>query len=75
MMALAQDHLDRKMHSIIKGVRDMFGFNSTIKVACVICKRTFPVNEGMVDPKDTGLQPCWCPFCKRGSDVKVISVR
>jgi hypothetical protein len=52
----------------------MFGFNSTIKVACVICKRTFPVNEGMVDPKDTGLQPCWCPFCKRGTDVKVISV-
>jgi len=48
MMALAQDHLDRKMHSIIKGVEN---------------------------PKDTGLQPCWCPFCKRGTDVKVISVR
>ncbi len=52
----------------------MFGFDKTIKVACIICKRTFPVNEGMVDPDKKGLQHCWCPFCKRGTDVKVISV-
>lgn len=53
----------------------MFGFDKTIIVACIICKRTFPVNDGMVNPEKKGLQHCWCPFCKRGTDVKVISVR
>ncbi len=52
----------------------MFGFDKTIKVACMICHNTFPVNEGMVDPGDRGWQHCWCPYCNRVSDVKVISV-
>ena len=51
----------------------MFGYEMTIKVAWMPCHNTFPVNEGMVDPEDTGWQPCWCPYCNRGTDVKVIS--
>ena len=53
----------------------MFGFNSIIKVVCMRCHNTFPVNEGMVNPNIKGWQHCWCPFCKRGADVKVISVK
>lgn len=52
----------------------MLEFNQMIRVTCIMCKKTFPVNEGMVDPKEKGLQICWCPFCKRGTEVKVISV-
>ena len=52
----------------------MFGYDQIIRVACMICGNTFPVNEGMVDPSDSGWQHCWCPFCNRGTDVKVISV-
>ena len=52
----------------------MFGYDQVIRVACMICGNTFPVNEGMVDPSDSGWQHCWCPFCNRGTDVKVISV-
>lgn len=33
----------------------MFGFNSTIRVVCMICRNTFLVNEGMFNPNDNGL--------------------
>lgn len=52
----------------------MSGFNQMIRVTCIMCKKTFPVNEGMVDPEEKGLQICWCPFCKGVTEVKVISV-
>ena len=52
----------------------MFGYDQVIRVAYMICGNTFPVNEGMVDPSDSGWQHCWCPFCNRGTNVKVISV-
>ena len=32
--------------------KGIFGFDKTIKVACMICHNTFPVNEGMVDPEN-----------------------
>ena len=56
-----------------EGMR-MLGFNQMIRVTCIMCKKTFPVNEGMVNPEEKGLQLCVCPFCKGVTEVKVISV-
>lgn len=44
----------------------------SIRVACIICKNIFPVNEGMVDMDEKGWQHCWCMFCKKGTDIKTL---
>ena len=52
----------------------MAGFGTAVKVVCLKCNNTFPVSRNMVDANNKGQQHCYCPFCKRGTDVKVISV-
>jgi len=50
----------------------MLSMDGKVKVVCLWCQHSFPVDKSRVNPESSLPQNCLCPNCRKVAKVKVV---